>query len=122
MNKYQAIDAFFNSFDIPAYEENSIKKDAVMPYITYSLVTSELSETGVAMSCNVWYKSNSWTAINAKTEEISKKLQGGAKLKTDDGAVILYRGTPFSQNIPKDNADSTVKGKYINIIADYIIF
>lgn len=120
MNKYQALDTFFNSFGLSAYEENSIPKDAVMPYITYSVVTNMLSETGVNMSCNIWYKSNLWKTINAKTEEISSRLSGGVNLKTDDGYIVLYRGTPFAQNIPHDNADSTVKGKYINIYADYI--
>lgn len=120
MNKYQALDKFFNSFELNAYEENSIPKTAVMPYITYSIVTGFLAESGVGISCNVWYKSNSWKDINAKVEEISKRLYGGEILHTDDGHIALYRGTPFSQNIPHSDADTTVKGKYINIYADYI--
>lgn len=37
MNKAQAIQAFWESFGVPAYEESTVPDDAVMPYITYSM-------------------------------------------------------------------------------------
>lgn len=119
MNKTQALEKFYSSFGLPAYEENTIPKEAKMPYITYEVITGSLSDFNLSLSCQIWYKSNSWKEINAKAEEISKELAGGKKLMVDDGAIMLYRGQPFAQNTPNGD-DSTVKCKYINISADYI--
>lgn len=119
MNKYKAMDAFFNSFGIPAYVENCVPKTASMPYLTYEVITDSLSDTATALTCQLWYKSNAWKDINAKAETISLKLAIGAKLATDDGYIMLYRGKPFSNNISDPN-DTTIKCKVINITADFI--
>ena len=118
MNKYQALYEFYNSFGIPAYEENSVPDDAVLPYITYEIITAELDTENVALSCQIYYKSNSLMKANALTEKLYNKLDGGFKLKCDTGYIILYRGRPFAQNRP--SGDKTVKAKYINISADFI--
>lgn len=119
MNKYQALNEFYNSFDIPAYVENAIPKNAVLPYITYEVITNSLSDSGTALSCQLWYKSNSFKEINTKSEEICSALATGVKLQTDDGYIMLYRGTPLTQNI-SDAEDTTIKCKLINIEADFI--
>lgn len=121
MNKYEALRNFFSSFGMSAYEENSVPdkvRTGDMPYITYELVTSSLDVQNVALSCQIFYKSNSLKGINAATEQLSNALNGGAKLQCDTGWIVLYRGTPFAQNIATE--EKTVKAKYINITADYI--
>lgn len=119
MNKYQALQQFYSSFGLTAYEENTIKKDAEMPYITYEVITDSLSDTSTALSCTLWYKSNKWTDINAKAEAISSRLATGVRLEVDNGYIILDKGSPFAQNVPKSD-DNTVKAKYININAQFI--
>lgn len=119
MNKYQALDGFYKSFSIPAYEENSVPKTAQMPYITYEVITNNFSEFSTALSCQIWYKSNSWKEINAKTEELAQALSAGVRLECDKGYIMLYSGSPFAQS-RTDATDGTVKCKYINITADYI--
>ena len=119
MNKYQALDGFYNGFGVSAYVENCVPKNAKMPYITYEVVTDSLSATATALTCQIWYKSNLWKDINAKVEEISQKLASGVKLKTDNGCIMLYRGKPFSNNMV-DPDDTTIKCKVINITADFI--
>lgn len=118
MNKYQALYEFYNSFGIPAYEENSVPEDAELPYITYEILTADLDMDNVAISCQIYFKSNSLMKINAITEKLYNALSGGLKLKCDTGYIVLYRGRPFAQNRP--SGDKTVKAKYINISADYI--
>lgn len=121
MNKYEALRNFFGSFGLKAYEENSVPDDVVtgdMPYITYELVTGSLNEQNTALSCQIFYKSNSLVKLNAVTEKLSDALNGGAKLQCDKGYIVLYRGTPFATNRPTE--DKSVKAKYINITADYI--
>lgn len=118
MNKYQALHSFWNGFGIPGYEENTIPKDAKLPYITYEIVTNSLGDNSTAMTARVWDKSNSWTYLNSKVEEIATALNG-TRLVCDEGYIVLYRGEPFSNNIT-DAEDQTIKGKYLNITADFI--
>lgn len=119
MNKYQALYEFYSGFDIPAYEENSVPENAKLPYLTYEIMTAEFDMENIAMSCQIYFKSDSLMKINALTERLYNKLDGGCKLKCDTGYIILYRGRPFAQNRP--SGDKTVKAKYINISADYIV-
>lgn len=119
MNKESALHEFWNGFGLPAYEENSILKDAKLPYITYEIMTDSLSDYTVSLTAQIWYKTNSWKDINEKTEQISQMLSSGVKLKCDTGYILLYRGSPFAQN-RTDPSDNTIKGKLININVDFI--
>lgn len=121
MNKTQALHEFYSSFGIKAYEENSVPdevKTGDMPYITYEVITSSFDVQNVALSCQIFSKSNSMTTVNALTEKIAEALRGGAKLQCDSGWIVLYQGVPFAQS--RITEDKTVKAKYINITADYI--
>ena len=119
MTKAAAIYQFWNSFGLTAYEENSVPTDAAFPYITYQLVTDSFDRE-IPLTASLWYRSESWTAINAKTEEISQEISRGGKiLSCDGGAIWLKRGQPFSQNMG-DESDDLIKRKYLNITAEFI--
>lgn len=117
-NKYEALHNFYSSFGIPAYEENSVPDNAKLPYITYEVITSEFDAEKVAISCQIWSKSNSLKELNTYTEALSEALRLGAKLQCEDGYIMLYRGEPFAQTRP--TGERSVKAKYINISADFI--
>ena len=119
MTKAAAIYQFWNSFGLTAYEENTVPTDAVFPYITYQLVTDSFDRE-VAATASLWYRSESWTGINAKTEEISQKISRGGKIVScDDGAIWLKRGQPFAQSMG-DESDNLIKRKYLNITAEFM--
>ena len=119
MTKAAAIYQFWNSFGLTAYEENSVPDDADFPYITYQLVTDSFGRE-IPLTASLWYRSESWTAINAKTEEISQKISRGGKIiSCDGGAIWLKRGQPFSQNMG-DESDDLIKRKYLNVTAEFI--
>ena len=119
MTKAAAIYQFWNSFGLTAYEENSVPTDADFPYITYQLVTDSFDRE-VPVTASLWYRSESWSAINAKTEEISQKISRGGKIiACDGGAIWLKRGQPFAQNM-RDESDDLIKRKYLNITADFM--
>ena len=119
MTKAAAIYQFWNSFGLKAYEENTVPDDATFPYITYQLVTDSFDRE-IPLSASLWYRSESWTAINAKTEEISQKISRGGKIiHCDDGAIWLKRGQPFAQNMG-DESDDLIKRKYLNITAEFM--
>ena len=119
MTKAAAIYQFWNSFGLTAYEENSVPDDATFPYITYQLVTDSFDRE-IPLTASLWYRSESWTAINAKTEEISQKISRGGKIiSCDGGAIWLKRGQPFAQSMG-DESDNLIKRKYINISIVFI--
>lgn len=120
--KAATIYEFWNSFEMPAYEENSVPtgEDAPkFPYITYQLVTDSLGNE-VAMTASLWYRGTSWVEANAKTEEISQRIgRKGIVLDCNGGKVWIKRGTPFAQNMG-DESDNLIKRKYLNITAEYL--
>ena len=119
MTKAAAIYQFWSSFGLTAYDENTVTTDAAFPYITYQLVTDSFDRE-VPVTASIWYRSESWTAINAKTEEISQKISRGGKIiSCDGGAIWLKRGQPFAQSMG-DESDDLIKRKYLNITAEFM--
>lgn len=119
MTKAAAIYQFWSGFGLTAYEENTVPTDASFPYVTYQLVTDSFDRE-IPLTASLWYRSESWTGINAKTEEISQKISRGGKIiSCDGGAIWLKRGQPFAQSMG-DDSDDLIKRKYINIVAEYI--
>lgn len=118
MTKAAAIFQFWGRF-LPAYEENTVPAEAEFPYITYQVVTDSF-ENEVQMTASLWYRSSSWSQINAKAEEISRTIgRGGIFLNCDGGKIWVKRGTPFAQNMG-DETDDLIKRKYLNITAEFL--
>ena len=119
MTKAAAIYQFWSSFGLTAYEENTVPTDATFPYITYQLVTDSFDRE-IPLTASLWYRSESWTGINAKTDEISQKISRGGKIiSCDGGAIWMKRGQPFAQNMG-DKSDDLIKRKYLNITAEFM--
>lgn len=127
MTKAAAIYKFWNSFGIKAYEENTVidadedgnPVEPTFPYITYQLVTDGFDRE-VAATASLWYRGESWTAINAKTEEISAHIGlGGKIIKCDGGRIWIKRGQPFAQNMG-DESDDLIKRKYLNLTFEFL--
>ena len=118
MTKAAAIYQFWSSFGLTAYEENTVPEDAAFPYITYQLVTDSFDRE-VAATASLWYRSESWTAINAKIEEISAYIGlGGKIIKCDGGRIWIKKGQPFAQNMG-DEGDDLIKRKYLNLVYEF---
>ena len=119
MTKAAAIYQFWSGFGLTAYEENTVPDYATFPYITYQLVTDSFDRE-IPLTASLWYRSESWTAINAKTEEISQTISRGGKIiPCDDGAIWLKRSQPFAQSMV-DESDDLIKRKYLNITAEFM--
>lgn len=119
MTKAAAIYQFWSSFGLTAYEENTVPTDAVFPYVTYQLVTDSFDRE-VTAAASLWYRSEIWTAINAKTEEISAHIGlGGKIIKCDGGRIWIKRGQPFAQNMG-DESDDLIKRKYLNLTTEFL--
>ena len=118
MTKAAAIYQFWSSFGLTAYEENTVPTNATFPYVTYQLVTDSFDRE-VAATASLWYRGESWTAINAKTEEIAQYIGlGGKIIKCDGGRIWIKRGQPFAQNMG-DESDDLIKRKYLNLTFEF---
>lgn len=117
MDKWQAIHNFWSGFGLPAYDENSVPDNAVLPYITYSASTSDF-ENIVPLSASVWYRSTSWVGISNKVDEISNSINGYVLVPLNNHEyMFLVKGTPFAQRMA--DPDGSIKRVYINITAEF---
>ena len=119
MTKQAAIQAFFESFSLTAYEENAVPVDAQLPYITYQSAVDDFGDI-VSITASVWYRGTSWTACNAKAREIGDYItRGGVFLPCDGGAIWVKKGVPFSQTMSDDN-DKMIKRNYLNLELEFL--
>ena len=117
MTAEQAIHAFWSSFSLTAYDENSVPDTAELPYITYSL-SYDTFDNQVSMVANLWYQSTSWLGITNKLHEISEGItQGGKVLTTNSGYIWIKRGSPFGQRM--GDVENNIKRMLINVSAEY---
>lgn len=118
MTKTAALQKFYESFGLPAYEENTVPDSTPFPYLTYEVASGSL-EDEIPLSASLWYRDSSWVSANAKSEEISAAIgRGGITIPCDGGAIWIRRGSPFSQSMG-DPEDDLIKRKYINITAEF---
>lgn len=124
MTKAAAIHEFFSRF-LPAYEENSVygmDEPPLMPYLTYPLYTGAFDpdNNGASISISLWYRSESWIPINAKTEEISQAIgRHGVCLHCDGGLILIRRSdTNFAQSMG-DPSDDRIKRKILSLNIEY---
>lgn len=117
MDKWQAVDAFWSGFSLPAYDENSVPDNATMPYITYAAVTSSF-EQPITLTGSIWYRSTSWTDISKKADEIARFIGVSYKaIKLDDGYMVLSKGNPFAQRMADE--DDSVRRMYLMIDTEF---
>lgn len=125
MTKAAAIQGFWESFGLEAFEENAVPtgKDAPnFPYITYELITDDFGNN-VTMSASLWYRDAfdlTWVPANAKADEIGARLgYAGVRLSCDGGCIWLRRGVPFAQSMG-DPDDNMICRKVVSVDAMYL--
>ena len=117
MNAWQAIQNFWESFDIPAYDENSVPDDAVLPYITYNASIGKF-ESPIPLTGSIWYRSTSWKDISLKANEIIESVIPYKLIKLDNNEYIhVVRGSPVLQRMT--DPDASIKRIYINLMAEF---
>lgn len=119
MNKSQALNQFWNSFDIPAYDENSVPDRTAFPYITYTESLDSLGNV-LMLTASIWDRGSSWKFITDKQEEIAKKIgeHGHFTIKIDEGYLYLVKGTPFAQRMSEPGND-TIR-VYLNLMGEFL--
>ena len=104
---------FWSSFDIPAYPEDGVPDDAVLPYITYNVIIPHWASSAV-VNARVWYRSTSYAEVTAKAQAISERIGEGVAI---GGGVYLFKEDNFLQFQPYDASEDTIKVAYLSMIA-----
>lgn len=119
MTKGAALQQFFSQF-LTAYASTSVPEDVIFPYLTYDAVFDAWGGEPVSLTVNLWFYTESEAVPNAKADEISKALEGGAVLDMGNGEhIVLHRGSPWCQPL-RDETNNNVKRRYLNVTADYL--
>ena len=121
MDKAQAIHQFWSSF-LKAYDENTVPtgEDAPdFPYITYSLTEDNIGNN-VIMHASLWYRSPSWSELEAKVAEIAAAISRLDPIPVDGGYVWIKRSPSFAQRGKKDPTDDMIRSYNINITTEYL--
>lgn len=117
MNQWQALDTFWNSFSVLAYDENTVPDDAVYPYITYEANVGQLGDV-ITLNASLWYKTTRWNDISQKALEISEAIGGGYGVEYDGGRLWVTKGRPFAQRM-REETDMSVRRIILMIQAEY---
>ena len=108
----QAIYGFLSGFEIPAYNEQLVPDDAVLPYLTYPLTEPEW-DTPATFHINVYYRDRaSNLAAMQKADEIVHAIGTGIRIPCEGGYVALYPQNPLIQALPTED---DVRAAYINL-------
>ena len=116
-DKWTAIQTLWSSFGLTAYDENTIPDNAVLPYITYSASVGELDEA-VYLTASVWYRSNSWTEVSQKAEEISDLIGGGMGVEYNGGRLWVTKASPFAQRLA-DASDTQIRRIVLQVTGEF---
>ena len=120
MSKASAFYTWFSGFGITAYEESNVKANPTFPYLTYTYAVGDFDSGEVPIVVNLWYRTESNTAIDAKAEEIYTKIgRGGVTIPVEGGSIWLKRGSPFCQAL-SEPSDANIRRRYINITAEFL--
>ena len=117
MDKQQAFFNFWNSFGIPAYDENSVPDGAAFPYITYQVITSDY-DNAIFPTASIWFNSTSWAGIDAKLNEISRAIEEMLPVPVSGGYMHINKGSPFAQRMAED--DRTIKRYVLNLNVEFL--
>ena len=119
MTALQAIQAFWSSFGLSAYDEHSVPYKTEFPYITYT-ISEDFFDHPVAESVSLWYHSPSWAAIIEKGEQIAEFIsRGGRMVGYDGGTIWIKRGSPWAQRLD-DPSDDMIRRLVLNIEYEFI--
>lgn len=111
MDRWEALFAFWNSFGVEAFEENSVPSGPTnrpdFPYITYEASVSPWN-ADVLMSASIWTRSTSWEEADRIADTIEATIKNGYTQPYDGGIIWIVPNDPLSKHMG-DPDDDMVK-------------
>ena len=122
MGRDETIHAFWSSFGVPAFDENTTPIGAPYPRITYDVVDGTSWGSEVAMSAMIHSKSSSWREAVGIKNAISRYLgDSGKQFDCENGSIWIKKADPFATRTGTSE-DDTVRQYLINISIENHIF
>lgn len=128
MNKAQALQTFWESFGIPAFDENTVPDAVPDKYITYSVATGSLDSV-INLTASIWeLNSTSWQFVEETAAIIAEVLERrdfshmgieAPSLPIDNGRVFLTQGAPFAQRMADPGSELT-RRIILNVQAEFL--
>jgi len=107
-----ALNAFFSGFGLPAWPEGCVPFEAKLPYITYTLATSEW-HTPTLLQARVWTRSLSFEELNRIVSQILGTVGEGVLVPAGSGSICIRPGSPPAQHMPMPG-EPEMKVAYLN--------
>lgn len=103
---------FWSGFGIPAYLQDNVPDDAVLPYITYELVRGDAMGATVLVAHNWHQKAAGGNAARHEVmDAIARAIPSqGRRVPVGRGFVMLYRNDATFQTDVADEEDPSVIG------------
>ena len=124
MDKWQTQNEFWNSFDIPAYDDQTsftAKDSPAYPHITYQSFGGHLGD-GATVTASLWYKSASWGGIKQKADEIERFLVENAPYTVKMADGYFWFKAPangnFAQPASSGSDDEQIKRIILTVEAE----
>ena len=124
MNNFKALQMFWESFSVNAYDEQTVFTEGqqpAFPHITYESFSGTW-ESYKTMSAHLWNRSESWAWIKEKAEEIKAAIGNGQTIRVDNGLVWfrIPEFTPFAQVIASGSNDDLVKRILLTVEVEFL--
>lgn len=121
MDRYEAIYNFWASFGLPAYEENSVPDDAVMPYITFESSVGSFDSI-IPLSASIWDRTTKGTAfVDSKADEVEAYIKNMGCPKIKGGRYRAFTDGNFAQNMG-DPEDKLIKRKLLSVNFEFMTY
>ena len=118
MDKEQALNSFWNQFNVTAYDRNTVPDDASFPRITYEVITDNFGAQNI-ITASIWDRSTSWKSVTDLLHAIETTLgYGGQTIRYDNGLLWVKRGMPFAQRM--NDVDDQIRRIALNIEVEYL--
>ena len=122
MTKLQALNSFFSSFGIPAYNEDYIySADTVLPlpYVTYNVQLDNFRGGSRPIVMTAWYRTTTPKPLEEFENAVAENIGiNGKVIQCDGGYIWIKRGSPFAQPLD-DSSDKFVKRVIINLSVEF---
>lgn len=130
MNKQQAYNAFWSSYGVFAFEENSVPDDTVIdelikagvapakyPYITYQVITDDLDHP-IYPTASIYDRNTSWERADTLANLISARIRQMGTIKLDNGRLFITKGNPYSQHMLEEG-DKAIRRVVLNLAVEF---
>ena len=117
MDKWQAIDAYWNRYGVPAYNELTVPDTAPDKHITYQSGIGRLNGP-MTLSGSLYWRSSSWAWGMQKATEMLKVMN--AEIPVDGGYVLFRVPDAYSAQPATDPMDPQVRRMIFQVQVEFL--